>query len=135
MERFERLAEQVGVLLNAKVEVVGGECFVKRTRPINISSQNKNFNCVLDHDISFKNLKEDGTALNQAEIFLLPEELALFTNALHQHPIPLPINYQQRVDTNPNIVCIYLSSEEPPENFATRLASAFNVITQNSLVK
>lgn len=135
MERFERLAEQVGMLLNAEVEVQGGECLVKRTRTINISSQNKNFNCVLDHDISFKNLKEDGTALNQAEIFLLPEELELFTNALHQHSLPLPTNYRQRVDTNPNIVCIYLSSEEAPENFATRLSTAFQMIKQNSLVK
>ncbi|AIY06844.1 hypothetical protein Plano_2879 [Planococcus sp. PAMC 21323] len=133
MERFERLAEQVGVLLNAEVEVQGGECLVKRTRTINISSQNKNFNCVLDHDISFKNLKEDGTALNQAEIFLLPEELELFINALHQHP--LPTNYRQRVDTNPNIVCIYLSSEEAPENFAARLSTAFQMIKQISLVK
>lgn len=135
MERFERLAEQVGVLLNAEVEVQGGECLVKRTRTINISSQNKSFNCVLDHDISFKNLKEDGTALNQAEIFLLPEELELFINALHQHPLPLPTNYRKRVDTNPNIVCIYLSSEEAPENFAARLSTAFQMIKQISLVK
>lgn len=135
MERFERLAEQVGVLLNAEVEVQGGECVIKKIRAINISSQNKNFNCVLDHDISFKNLKEDGTALNHAEILLLPEEVALFTNALQKHPISLPINYQQRVDINPNIVCIYLSSEETPEDFATRLSAAFNVIEQNALVK
>ncbi|ANU21954.1 DUF1259 domain-containing protein [Planococcus donghaensis] len=135
MDRFERLAEQVGVLLNAEVEVQNGECLIKKTRAINISSQNKNFNCVLDHDISFKNLKEDGTALNEAGILLLPEELALFTDTLHQQAIPLPINYQQRVDINPNIVCIYMSSEESPEDFATRLSAVFNAIEQNSLVK
>ncbi|EGA91351.1 hypothetical protein GPDM_00740 [Planococcus donghaensis MPA1U2] len=135
MESLERLAEQVGVLLNAEVEAQNGECLIKKTRAINISSQNKNFNCVLDHDISFKNLKEDGTALNQAEILLLPEELTLFTNALHEHPIPLPINYQQRVDINPNIVCIYMSSEESPEDFATRLSAVFSAIEQKSLVK
>ncbi|MGB6406285.1 MAG: hypothetical protein WBF39_02340 [Planococcus donghaensis] len=135
MDKFERLAEQVGVLLNAEVEIQNGECLIKKTRAINISSQNKNFNCVLDHDISVGNLKEDGTALNQAGILLLPEELTLFTNALNEHPIPLPINYQQRVDINPNIVCIYMSSEESPEDFATRLSAVFSAIEQKSLVK
>ncbi|WP_142828526.1 DUF1259 domain-containing protein [Planococcus soli] len=134
MEHLEQLAEQVGMLMNAEVEVEGRECLIKRKRTINISSHNKNFICTLDHDISFKNLKDNGKAFNQAEIFLLPGELASFVNALHQHPIPFPTSYQHRMDINPDIICVYLSSEEPPEDFAARLSAAFDAIEQNSLV-
>lgn len=134
MGYFEQLAGRVGTLMNAKVEVEGEECLVKRKRIINISSHNKSFTCTLDHDISFKNLKDNGQAFNQAEIFLLPGELACFINALHRHPIPLPTSYQHRMDINPDIICVYLSSEEPPEDFAARLSAAFDAIEQNSLV-
>lgn len=134
MAYLEQLAEQVGMLMNAEVEVEGEGCMVKRKRTINISSYNKSFSCTLDHDISFKNLKDNGQAFNQAEIFLLPGELASFINALHQHPIPLPTSYQHRMDINPDIICVYLSSEEPPEDFAVRLSAAFDAIEQSSLV-
>ncbi len=134
MGQLKQIAEKVGLLMNAEVEIQGRICLVKRTRSISISSHNKQFNCMLEHDISFTNLKKDGTACNQAEIFLLPEELDGFITALHHHPIPVPINYQYRVDTNPNILCVYLSSEEAPEDFATRLSAAFEVIQQNYLV-
>ncbi|EIM08239.1 hypothetical protein A1A1_02000 [Planococcus antarcticus DSM 14505] len=134
MEQLEQVAEQVGILLNSQVELEAGECLIKRKRTINISSYNKSFTCTLDHDISFKNLKDSGKALNQAEVFLLPGELASFVNALHWHPIPLPNTYQHRMDINPDIICVYLSSEEPPEDFAARLSVAFDIIEQSSLV-
>lgn len=134
MEQLEQLAEQVGTLMNAEVELQAGECLIKRKRTINISSHSKNFICTLDHDISFKNLKDNGKAMNRAEIFLLPSELASFMNALHWHPISLPTNYQQRMDVNPDIICVYLASEEAPEDFAARLSAAFNAIEQNTLV-
>ncbi|WP_203340277.1 DUF1259 domain-containing protein [Planococcus beijingensis] len=134
MEQLEQLAEQVGMLMNSEVELQAGECLIKRKRTINISSHSKNFSCTLDHDISFKNLKDNGKAMNRAEIFLLPSELASFMNALHWHPIPLPTNYQQRMDVNPDIICVYLASEEAPEDFAGRLSAAFNAVEQNTLV-
>ena len=134
MEYLEQLAEQVGMLMNAEVEVEAGECMVKRKRTIRISSYDKSFTCTLDHDISFKNLKDNGKAFNQAEVFLLPGELNSFINALYRHPIPLPTTYQHRMDINPDIICVYMSSEEPPEEFAARLSSAFDAIEQNSLV-
>lgn len=134
MRQLKQVAEKVGQLMNAEVEIQGRECLIKRTRSINITSQNKQFNCTLEHDISFRNLKSNGTAHNQAEIFLLPEELDCFINALYQHPISLPTNYRHRVDTNPNILCVYVSSEEAPENFAIRLSAAFEVIQQDTLV-
>lgn len=134
MKQLQQLAKRVSMLMNAEVELQAGECLVKRKRTITIVSHDKKFSCTLDHDISFKNLQENGDALNQAEIFLLPSELDSFINALHQYPIPLPTTYQHRVDTNPDIICVYLSSEEPPEDFAMRLSTALNAIQQNSLV-
>ena len=134
MEQLEQLAEQVGVLMNSEVELQAGECLIKRKRNINISSRDKNFSCTLDHDISFKNLKDNGKASNQAEIFLLPGELTPFINALHRHPILLPTNYQHRIESNPDIICVYLSSEEAPEDFAARLCAAFDAIEQRTLI-
>lgn len=134
MEQLAQLAEQVGMLMNSEVELQAGECLIKRKRTIHISSHKKDFICTLDHDISFKNLKDNGKAFNQAEIFLLPGELASFINALHRHPIPLPTSYQHRMDSNSDIICVYLTSEEAPEDFAARLSSAFDAIEQNALV-
>ncbi|ANU27017.1 DUF1259 domain-containing protein [Planococcus versutus] len=134
MPQLEQMAEKVGLLMNAEVEIQGSVCLIKQIRSIRISAHSKQFNCMLEHDISFTNLKKDGTAYNQAEIVLLPEELEDFITALHHHSIPVPINYQYRVDTNPNILCVYLSSQEAPEDFAIRLLAAFEVIQQNSLV-
>lgn len=122
------LAQQVGNLLEAETDTSDMECLIKKNRTVAIQLHNKRFDCTLEHDISFRNLKADGSALNEADIYLLPEEVAPFTEALQRHPIALPTEFEQSIDSNPNIVCLRLSAEEPPENFAARLASALREI-------
>lgn len=122
------LAELVGSLLEAETDTMDMECLIKKSRNVTIHLHTKSFDCTLEHDISFRNLKPDGTATNEADIFLLPEEVPAFTAVLQQFPIALPTEFEQRIDSNPNIVCLHLTTEEPPEIFAARLAAALRQI-------
>ncbi len=122
------LAERIGELLEAETDTTEIECLVKKSRTITIHLSKRSFDCTLEHDISFKNLKPDGTALNEADIFLLPEELSTFMDILQHHPIALPTEFGQSVDTNPNVICLSLTAEEPPEHFAERLAAALRAL-------
>ncbi|MGM0896607.1 MAG: DUF1259 domain-containing protein [Bacillota bacterium] len=122
------LAQQVGNLLEAETDTTDMECLIKKSRTVKIQLHAKSFDCTLEHDISFRNLKSDGSATNEADIYLLPEEVPVFTAALQQYPIALPTEFEQSIDSNPNIVCLRLIAEEPPENFAARLAAALREI-------
>lgn len=128
MNQLQETANEVATLLNADIEVTGEACFVKKKRCLNIHTDQKNFSCILELDISFKNLKNNGLALNTAEILLLPEELPAFTAAWSSFDLPLPVNFKQRCETNPNIVCLHLETTECPKDFAARLSAALHAL-------
>src|SRR5690606_6077943 len=106
MSQLQKLAEEVGALMKTEVEVTGETCLVKKKRKLNIHAERLHFSCILELDISFKNVKDNGRALNKAEILLLPEELPAFIAAWSSFHIPLPVNFKQRCETNPNIVSL-----------------------------
>ena len=124
MTQFEDMANEVASLLNAEIELTENGCVVKKKRRLDIHSGQNNFSCILELDISFKNLKKNGHALNKAEILLLPEELPAFTAAWSNFAIPLPVNFRQHCEKNPNIVCLHLETTECPRNFAARLSAS-----------
>ena len=126
----ESAAKKTGQLLGAEIEQQGEKVLIKKQRTIDIFAENNRFTCTLDLDISFDHFQDNGSALNKAEIFLLPEEFPAFTFALTEHPIPFPAEYRQWAISNPNIVSVCLESTEPPEHFAERLAAALQVIDQ-----
>lgn len=128
MNQLHKTANEVASLLDADVEVTGETCHVKKKRRLNIHTDQNNFSCMLELDISFKNLKDNGHALNIAEILLLPEELPAFTAAWSSFYIPLPVNFKQRCETNPNIVCLHLESMECPKDFASRLSASLQAL-------
>lgn len=130
MNAMEQIAEKVGMLMKAETELQDGKCLVKKKRTLEIRASKSCFICTLDMDISFRHLKEDGIALNEAEIYLLPEEFPAFTENLRKYPIPLPTNYSQRLASNPNLLCIRMESKEPPEHFAERLSATLEVIEE-----
>lgn len=130
MNDMEQIAEKVGMLMKAETDLQGGRCFIKKKRTLEIQANSSCFICTLDMDISFRHLKEDGVALNEAEIYLLPEEFPAFVENLRNYPIPLPTNYSQRLAANPNLVCIKMESKEPPEHFAERLSATLNVLEE-----
>lgn len=130
MKDMEQVAEKVGMLMKAEVELQGGRCVIKKNRTLQIQASTSCFICTLDMDISFRHLKEDGMALNEAEIYLLPEEFPAFIENLRNYPIPLPTNYSQRLASNPNLVCINMQSKEPPEHFVERLSAVLNMLEE-----
>lgn len=92
-----------------------------------IKSQKSSGVCVswsLDLTVSFRLLHDGRKTVNEAEVFLLPEELPIFTRALIQHPILLPISYSQQLSIERGMHCIRLTSQEPFEDFAGRLSEA-----------
>lgn len=130
MDDLILVAEKVGEILKGEEELQAGECVINKRRTLTIFAEDRQFSCTLDFDISFKHLKQDGTASNRAEIFLLPEEVPVFLASIRQYPIALPTKYSQRMTVNPNIVSIYMESREVPEHFAKRLSAALAVLEQ-----
>ncbi|ANU10910.1 hypothetical protein A1A1_17595 [Planococcus antarcticus DSM 14505] len=118
-------AEKVSRFLGAKMELHEGfwQLVNKRT----IKTHDGSNLCVswsLDLSVSFRETGDGHEAMNKAEVFLLPEELPIFTDALLQHPILFPSSYSQQLSTERGMYCIRLTSQEPPEDFAKRLSEA-----------
>ncbi|WP_033541218.1 hypothetical protein [Planococcus sp. CAU13] len=128
MTHLEEIADEVASLMNTDTEIAGETCFVKKKRNLNIYANQNYFSCVLDLDISFRKLKNNGEALNKAEILLLPEELPAFTMAWSSFASPLPVNFKQRCEANPNIVCLHLETMECPKIFSARLSAALEAL-------
>lgn len=82
----------------------------------------------VDLSVPLKIFRDDREAVNGAEIFLLPEELALFTRTLIQHPVLLPISYSQQLAMERGMYRLRLQSQEPFEDFAARLSAALRVL-------
>lgn len=78
----------------------------------------------LELAMPFKIFRDDTEAVNEAEIFLLPKELPVFTQALISHSILLPISFSQHMSKEHGIYCIRLKFQEPYEDFAARLCAA-----------
>lgn len=133
MEKLEAAARKAGRLLKAEIEQHSEKTVLKRQRTFEILAEKKQFTCTLDLDISFKHLQKNGTAFNQAEIFLLPEEYPAFFLALSEYPIPLPSDYRQWHKVNPNIISFCMESTEPPEHFAERLSAALGVLEEGKI--
>lgn len=128
MSKLQETANQVAMLLDAEIEVIEDTCLIKKKRLLNIHTDQNNFSCLLELDISFKNFKNNGDAFNTAEILLLPEELPAFISAWSSFDKPLPVNFKQHCETNPNIVCLHLETTECPKVFAARLSAALYAI-------
>lgn len=129
-KRMKEAAEKAGQLLNAEIEQQVGKVCFKKQRRLEIQTDSNRFICTLDLDLSFEHLQEDGFAFNQAEIFLLPKEVPVFTCALSEHSIPFPTEYRQWTTSNPNIASVCMEATEPPAHFAERLSAALQACDQ-----
>ncbi|WP_422124574.1 DUF1259 domain-containing protein [Planococcus sp. X10-3] len=128
MTQLEAMANEVAALLDAEIELTQNGCLLKKKRRLTIHTDQKDFSCILELDISFRNFKNNGIAVNKAEILLLPEELSPFTAAWASYALPLPVNFKQRCETNPNIVCLHLETTESPRDFAERLSASLHAL-------
>lgn len=127
---LESVMEKVRLLYHADVECHADICSIHKKRTLVISEIPCSFHFEIDHDISFRNLGENGTAFNQAEIYLYPEEYPAFVCALKNHSIPFPADYRQWQIVNPHIMSVCIEASEPPEDFAQRLSAALEVLGQ-----
>lgn len=78
----------------------------------------------VDLEVPLKIFRDEEKGVNEAEVFLVPEELAVFTKAFIQHSILLPTSYSQHLSMERGMYCLRLKSEEPYEDFANRLSKA-----------
>lgn len=114
--------------LETDVEVTGNLFLIKKLRNLIIQTGDTKFSFKVDCEITFQAMQQPGIMINKAEILLLPSELSVFLSTLIRHNHPLPTNYMQRLVMEPNVYCLYLESQEFPEIFAERLASALKAI-------
>lgn len=78
----------------------------------------------VDLEVPLKIFRDEREAVNEAEVFLLPEELPIFTKTLIQHSILLPTSYSQHLSMERGMYCLRLKSQEPYGDFAERLSKA-----------
>ena len=113
--------------LGEKVDLNAGFLRLKKKRAIKVrKSPDLSVSWSLDLNVSFRLSRDERMTVNEAEVFLLPEELPVFTRALIQHPIFFPISYSQKMSMERGMHCIRLTSEEPFEDFAERLSGALS---------
>lgn len=127
-------AKAIGNILEADVAVISQKCQMDKKRTVKVKKSSKV--CVhwsLDLSVSFTGLTDNGEAVNKAEVFLLPEELPVFTLSLLQHPILLPTNYSQQVSMERGMYCMRIIAEESPENFAQRLSDTLQALEKESV--
>ena len=116
-------AEKVSGFTGTEVEVNTEFWQLKKKRMIEVHKGRDL--CVgwsLDLSVSFKIFRDGREAVNEAEVFLLPEELPIFTQGLIRHPILFPTSYSQHLSKERGMYCIRLKSQEPFEDFAERLS-------------
>ncbi len=122
-------AEKVSNFLNGEMEWHEGFWQLEKKRAVKWQhSANSYVNCSLDLSVSFSSLRDKEKAVNKAEVFLMPEEMPLFTKALIDHVIPFPTTYSQQLSKERGMYCVRLTAQELPEEFAERLFAALNVL-------
>lgn len=131
MDRIEQVAERVGVILAADSRLEAGKCIIQKKRTITLYTADSHYTHTLDFAISFKNFQADGTALNKAQIYLLPEEFPYFVDTLRKYPCPLPPHHKLRVRQGWNMICFTVKTKEAPDHFAQRLSAALKVVEQS----
>lgn len=124
----ETTVEKINQLMDSEIEIMDGMAWFKKERPVKLKDKSLNMIVPLDLEVSFLLIQEGASAVNKAKISLLPEEFLPFSEALRNHYLPFPINYSQQLIKNAGNYSIFLESQEPPLNFAERLASALERI-------
>lgn len=98
-----------------------------RTAKIHQYSENRR-SWIFDLSEPVKIFRDEQTADNVAEVFLLSEELPVFTQSLISHPILLPTSYSQQLSMEQGIYCLQLKIREPFEDFSARLVKALTAL-------
>ena len=125
-----RSAAAISQLMNVDVEWASGIWKFSKVREVRLEDSRTSFYCSLNMEISFYAIQEGRTAVNLAEIFLMSEEVSVFTAALWQQVFLTPPHYLQQMTSGHEICCLQIESLEPAEQFVGRLLEAFRVLSQ-----
>lgn len=128
MADLERIAKRFGEILDAEVSTEDGMGAVEKERDLDVTVQGRPFKSELSMEIHFEALEEDGTALNHAEIVLLPEEIPDFTRALGKNDLTITALHNHWLFAEPSIKYLHVQSVEKPEDFAQKLADSIKVL-------
>ncbi|MGM0896468.1 MAG: hypothetical protein ACQEV0_01135 [Bacillota bacterium] len=122
------IADEVQRMLNARCDYREGKYHFTKTKKLEIFLGSSFFVFKLDMEISFEHFQQDGSAVNKAGVYMLPEEVLAFEDTLRRFPIPLPIAFRQCIHMNQHVIEVAIESLEPPRDFAQRLAAALKEI-------
>ncbi|WP_456271351.1 DUF1259 domain-containing protein [Bacillus sp. AK031] len=128
MKDLKDTAEKLKEILGAEGEAEDGMIALEKPCDIDVMVQGRAFNSETDMEIHFESFQEDGTALNHAEIVLLPEEVPDFTIELGKNDIPITALHNHWLFAEPAIKYLHVQTIEKPESFAKRLSKAFEVL-------
>ncbi len=125
-----REAAKICELMNVDIKFTSGIWSFKKKRKVTLQDRAATFYRSLNVNVSFYGIQEGGPAVNMAEVFLLEEEVPIFTLALRQQKLLFPTNYLQQLTMDREMCCLLLESFEPAEHFVERLCEAFHVLKQ-----
>lgn len=128
MADIKEIAKKFGDILGAEAEVEDGMIEIEIERDLNVKVQGRPFKSELKMEIHSEALEEDGSALNHAEIVILPEEVPDFTRALGKNDLTITALHNHWLFAEPSIKYLHVQSVEEPEAFAKKLASSLQVL-------
>lgn len=127
---IEEIAKRFGEILGAETEASDGIAEASKPRNLEVTVQGRPFRSELSMEIHFESLEDDGTALNHAEIVLLPEEVPDFTRALGKNDLTISALHNHWLFAEPSIKYLHVQSVERPEEFAQKLAESLKVLKE-----
>lgn len=122
-------AARICQLMNVDIQFSSGIWSFRKKRKITLPNR-ATFYKSLNINVSFYGIEEGGAAVNIAEVYLLKEEVPIFTLALRQQKLLFPTNYLQQLTIEREMCCLQLESYEPAGHFVERLCEAFQVLKQ-----
>ncbi|WP_298827424.1 hypothetical protein [uncultured Planococcus sp.] len=115
--------------LGSEMEFMEGAWQLAKKRTIQVEKRPDVYvSWSLDLNVFSRISSDDREAFNQAEVYLLHEELPIFMKAFIGHPISFPTSYSQKLSMERGMHCLRLASQEPFEDFAERLSGALGVL-------
>lgn len=119
--------DEVEGFLGTEVELDAKFWRLHKKRLIKMSMNSSQYaGLSMDLEVPLKIFRDEREGVNTAEVFLLPDELAVFTKALIQHPLLLPTSYSQHLSMERGMYSLRLKSQEPFGDFAERLSKALS---------
>lgn len=101
---------------------------IEKERDVDVTVQGRPFKSELKMEIHSEAVEEDGTALNHAEIVVLPEEIPEFSRASGQNDLTITALHNHWLFADPSIKYLHVQSVEEPGKFIKKLATSIKVL-------